>query len=68
MVSQNKVLSLKIKRQAKNVFPSDVERTVAIIYLVKSGHGTWDVQASDAVGILIGYFPHRYPTGDGVKC
>ena len=29
MVNQNKIFSLKIKRQAKNVFPSDVERTVA---------------------------------------
>ena len=29
MVSQNKMFSFKIKRQAKNVFPRDVERTVA---------------------------------------
>ena len=28
MVIQNKIFSFKIKRQAKNVFPSDVERTV----------------------------------------
>ena len=28
MVNQNKILSFKIKRQAKNVFPNDVERTV----------------------------------------
>ena len=28
MVNQNKVLSFKIKRQTKNVFPSDVEWTV----------------------------------------
>ena len=29
MVNQNKIFSFKIKRQAKNVFPRDVERTVA---------------------------------------
>ena len=28
MVNQNKIFSFKIKRQAKSVFPSDVERTV----------------------------------------
>ena len=28
MVNQNKIFSFKIKRQAKNVFPRDVERTV----------------------------------------
>ena len=28
MVKQNKIFSFKIKRQAKNVFPRDVERTV----------------------------------------
>ena len=28
MVNQNKTFSFKIKRQAKDVFPSDVERTV----------------------------------------
>ena len=28
MVSQNKRFSFKIKRQAKNIFPRDVERTV----------------------------------------
>ena len=28
MVSQNNVFSFKIKRQAKNVFPSDIERTL----------------------------------------
>ena len=28
MVSQNKIFSFKIKRQAKNVYPRDVERTV----------------------------------------
>ena len=28
MVNLNKILSFKVKRQAKNVFPSDVERTV----------------------------------------
>ena len=31
MVSQNKISSFKIKRQAKNVFPSDVERTVGYV-------------------------------------
>ena len=28
MVDQNKIFSFKIKRQAKNVFPKDVERTI----------------------------------------
>ena len=28
MVNQNKRVSFKIKRQAKNIFPRDVERTV----------------------------------------
>ena len=28
MVHQNKIFSFKIKRQAKNVFPRDVKRTV----------------------------------------
>ena len=31
MVNQNKIFSFKIKRQAKNVFPRDVERTVALV-------------------------------------
>ena len=30
MVGQNKRFSFKIKRQAKNLFPRDVERTVGI--------------------------------------
>ena len=30
MVNQNKIFSFKIKRQAKNLFPSDVKRTVAV--------------------------------------
>ena len=30
MVIQNKIFPFKIKRQAKNVFPSDVERTVSL--------------------------------------
>ena len=30
MVNQNKIFSFKIKRQAKNVFPGDVERTVVL--------------------------------------
>ena len=30
MVNHNKIFSLKIKRQAKHVFPSNVERTVSI--------------------------------------
>ena len=34
MVNQNKIFSFKIKGQAKNIFPSDVERTVGI-FLVK---------------------------------
>ena len=32
MVIQNKLFSFKIKRQAKNVFPSDVERTVVFSF------------------------------------
>ena len=28
MVNQNKIFSFELKRQAKNVFPRDVERTV----------------------------------------
>ena len=31
MVNQNKIFSFKIKRQAKNVFPRDVERTVGTV-------------------------------------
>ena len=30
MVNQNKIYSFKIKRQAKNAFPRDVERTVVL--------------------------------------
>ena len=30
MVNQNKIFSFNIKRQAKNIFPRDVERTVSI--------------------------------------
>ena len=30
MVNQNKMFSFKIKCQAKHIFPSDVDRTVAI--------------------------------------
>ena len=30
MVNQNKIFSFKIKRQAKTVFPSEVERTVVV--------------------------------------
>ena len=30
MVIQKKMFSFKIKRQAKTVFPSDVERTVVV--------------------------------------
>ena len=33
MVNQNKIFSFKIKRQAKNVFPSDVKRTVTVVHL-----------------------------------
>ena len=38
MVNRNKMFSFKIKRQAKNVFPSDVERTVGrkkLVYICK---------------------------------
>ena len=31
MVNQNKIFSFKIKRQAKNIFPRDVERTVIFL-------------------------------------
>ena len=34
MVNQNKIFSFKIKHQAKNVFPRDVERTVVYLCLV----------------------------------
>ena len=30
MDNQNKIFSFKIKRQTKNVFPRDVERTVSV--------------------------------------
>ena len=36
MVNQNKIFSFKIKRQAKNVFPRDVERTVVFLFLLKN--------------------------------
>ena len=38
MVIQNKIFSSEIKRQAKNVFPSDVERTVTSHI---TGPGEW---------------------------
>ena len=38
MVNQNKIFSFKIKRQAKNVFPRDVERTVRKISVL---HCIW---------------------------
>ena len=31
MFSQNKIFSFKIKRQAKNVFPSNVEKTIEVL-------------------------------------
>ena len=34
MVNQNKILSFKIKRQAKNVFLRDVERTVEDLFRI----------------------------------
>ena len=34
MVKQNKIFSLKVKRQAKNVFPRDVEWTVKPVFNV----------------------------------
>ena len=36
MVNQNKMFTFKIKRQAKNVFPNDAERTVAQLRPVES--------------------------------
>ena len=33
MVSQNKIFSFEIKRQAKSIFLSDVERTVFLLLL-----------------------------------
>ena len=30
MVNQNKIFSFEIKRQAKNLFPRDVEKTVSV--------------------------------------
>ena len=38
MVNQNKIFSFKIKRQAKNVFPSDVESTVDRVHVTQQ----WD--------------------------
>ena len=39
MVNQNKIFSLEIKGQAKNIFPNDVERTVdGILVLENQGH------------------------------
>ena len=37
MVNQNKIFSFEIKRQAKNIFPRDVERTVVSIISITSG-------------------------------
>ena len=37
MFNQNKIVSIKIQRQAKNVFLSDVERTVILHGLGKGG-------------------------------
>ena len=39
MVNQNKIFSFKIKHQAKTVFPSDVEKTVAAPSTI---FGKWD--------------------------
>ena len=36
MVNQNKIFSFTIKRQAKNVFPRDVERTVGSNVIIKA--------------------------------
>ena len=44
MVNQNKIFSFEIKRKAKNVFPSDVKRTVV------SKLTTLDVTQIDWVG------------------
>ena len=38
MVNQNKLFSFKTKRQTKNVFPRDVERTVDNIYTIQNLH------------------------------
>ena len=35
MVNQNKIFSFKIKRQSKNIFPRDVERTVVRVFVVR---------------------------------
>ena len=32
MVNQNTIVTFKIKRKAKDVFPNDVERTVDYVY------------------------------------
>ena len=57
MVNLNKIFSFKINRQAKNVYPSDVERTVGIkhnekcVFLVAS-RTTWkagDVEQADYI-------------------
>ena len=36
MVNQNKIFSFEIKRQAKNVFPKDVERTIDTQYYLSN--------------------------------
>ena len=45
MVNQNKIFSFKIKRQVKNIFPSDDERTVSakVLYAIFfSGEGHYE--------------------------
>ena len=55
MVGQNKRFSFKIKRQAKNVFPRDVERTVGKLLKLKM-YTRWNIP----VGILYKSIAGRY--------
>ena len=74
MVNQNKIFSFKIKRQAENVFPSDVERTVEkysrliTLYPLKSPSDTnkqSNNEMSNKIKIAtagINYFSYLYDT------
>ena len=46
MVSQNKIFLFKIKRQAKNLFPRDVERTVVCLHMILYALDNIALQAS----------------------
>ena len=44
MVNQNTIFSFKIKRQAKNIFPRDVKRTVGLEIVYDQQEQPFDVQ------------------------